>query len=86
MESGLVIGSLAFLIGLVWLGLWIFRKIMRGEIAVGVNMALLALLVIILLVPFAMNLSAHFLSQTMSHPSSHTSHSSEGGEKTTGSY
>lgn len=86
MESGLVIGSLAFLIGLVWLGLWIFRKIMRGEIAVGVNMALLALLVIILLVPFAMNLSAHFLSQTMNHPSSHTSHSSEGGEKTTDSH
>jgi hypothetical protein len=49
-------------------------------------MALLALLVIILLVPFAMNLSAHFLSQTMNHPSSHTSHSSEGGEKTTDSH
>ena len=86
MESGLVIGSLAFLIGLVWLGLWIFRKIMRGEIAVGVNMALLALLVIILLVPFAMNLSAHFLSQTMNHSSSHTSHSSEDGERATDSH
>jgi hypothetical protein len=49
-------------------------------------MALLALLVIILLVPFAMNLSAHFLSRTMNHPPDHTSHSSEGGEKTTDSH
>ena len=77
MDGGFVIGSVAFLIGLVWLGLWIFRKIMRGEIAVGVNMALLALLVIVLLVPFAMNLSAHFLYQTMNHPSGHSSEAAE---------
>lgn len=86
MESGFVVGSLAFLIGLVWLGLWIFRKIMRGEIAVGINTALLALLVIILLVPFAMNLSAHFLSQTMYHPPDHSSQSPEDGERTTDSH
>ena len=78
MDGGFVIGSVAFLIGLVWLGLWIFRKIMRGEIAVGVNMALLALLVIVLLVPFAMNLSAHFLYQTMHPPSNHSSEKGDG--------
>ena len=78
MDGGFVIGSIAFLIGLVWLGLWIFRKIMRGEIAVGVNMALLALLVIVLLVPFAMNLSAHFLYQTMHPPSDHSSKNGDG--------
>lgn len=51
---------------------------MRGEIAVGVNMALLALLVIVLLVPFAMNLSAHFLYQTMYQPSDHSSEAAKG--------
>lgn len=65
--SVFVITSLAFLIGLVWLGVWVFRKIMRGEIEVSVNTALLALLVVILLVPFAMNLSAHFVYEKMHH-------------------
>ena len=82
MDGVFVIGGLAFLIGLVWLGVWIFRKIMRGEIAVSVNTALLALLVIVLLVPFAMNLSAHFLYQKVHHPSGP---SPEVTERTTGS-
>ena len=69
MDGIFVISSLALLVGFVWLGVWIFRKIMRGEIAVSVNTALLALLVIVLLVPFAMNLSAHFLYQKVHHPS-----------------
>ncbi len=71
-DSGFVLGVVTFLISLVWLGVWIFRKIMRGEIAVSVNTALLALLVIVLLVPFAMNLSAHFLYQKVHHPSDHS--------------
>ncbi len=71
-DSGFVLGGVALLISLVWMGVWIFRKIMRGEIAVSVNTALLALLVIVLLVPFAMNLSAHFLYQKVHHPSDHS--------------
>lgn len=82
MDSVFVISGLVFLIGFVWLGVWIFRKIMRGEVAVSVNTALLALLVIVLLVPFAMNLSAHFLYQKVHHPSAH---SAEVAERTTDS-
>ena len=40
---------------------------MRGEIAVGVGVALVALLVCSL-VPFAMNLSAHFLYRVTAPP------------------
>lgn len=72
MDSVFIIGSLAFLIGLVWLGVWVCRKILRGEIGVSVNTALLALLVVILLVPFAMNLSAHFVYEKMHHSSGTT--------------
>ena len=72
MDDVFVISGLALLAGFVWLGVWIFRKIMRGEIAVSVNTALLALLVIVLLVPFAMNLSAHFLYQKVHNPSGHS--------------
>ena len=67
--SGFIISSLALLMGLFWLGIWIFRKIMRGETGGSVNTALLALLVVILLVPFAMNLSAHFVYEKMHSPS-----------------
>ena len=77
MDSVLVISGLAFLTGFVLLGVWIFRRIMRGEIAVSVNAALLALLVIVLLVPFAMNLSAHFLYQKVNHPSDPSSEVAE---------
>ncbi|MGH8762219.1 MAG: hypothetical protein ACREUR_03195 [Nitrosospira sp.] len=67
MDTVLAIGSLALLIGLLCLGVWIFKKIMQGKIGVSVTTALLALLVIILLVPFAMNLSAHYLYEKMHH-------------------
>lgn len=77
MDSGFVIGGLAFLVGLVWLGVWIFRKIMRGEIGISINTALLALLVVILLVPFAMNLSAHFLYEKMHHSPDATEEAAE---------
>ena len=69
MDTVFAISSLTLLIGLIWLGVWIFKKIMHGEIGVSVSTALLALLVIILLVPFAMNLSAHFLYERMHRPS-----------------
>ncbi|MEO7464103.1 MAG: hypothetical protein ABIV42_01355 [Nitrosospira sp.] len=82
MDSVFIVSGLALLAGFVWLSVWIFRKIMRGEIAVSVNTALLALLVIILLVPFAMNLSAHFLYQRVHHPSDPPP---EGAERATGS-
>lgn len=77
MDTGFVISGLTLLIGLVWLGAWIFRKIMHGEIGVSASTALLALLVVILLVPFAMNLSAHFLYQKMHHPADTTEGSAE---------
>ncbi|SCX94926.1 hypothetical protein SAMN05216420_101423 [Nitrosospira sp. Nl5] len=69
MDTGFVISGLTLLVGLVCLGVWIFRKVMQGESGVSASTVLLALLVVILLVPFAMNLSAHFLYQKMHHPS-----------------
>ena len=78
MNNVFVISGLALVAGFVWLGVWIFRKIMRGEIAVSVNTALLALLVIVLLVPFAMNLSAHFLYQNVHNPSGPSPEVTEG--------
>lgn len=68
-DSKLLIAGSAILIGLVWLGAWIFKKIRRGEIVIGFHTALLALLVAILVVPFAMNFSAHLLSNAMQHSS-----------------
>ena len=65
MSSNLLIAGSLILIGLVWAGAWIFRKIRRGEIAIGVHTALLGLLVAILLVPFAMNFGAHLISNSM---------------------
>ena len=62
----IMIGS-AFLVGVIWVCAWFFKKVMRGEIGVSVNTALLALLVVILLVPFVMNVSAHFVSQILHH-------------------
>ena len=77
MDTVFAISSLTLLIGFIWLGVWIFKKIMHGEIGVSVSTALVALLVIILLVPFAMNLSAHFLYEKMHHPSDATEGASE---------
>ena len=44
MSSNLLIAGSLILIGLVWVGAWIFRKIRRGEITVGFHTALLGLL------------------------------------------
>jgi hypothetical protein len=76
-DTGFIISGLTLLIGLVWLGVWIFRKVMQGETGVSASTMLLALLVVILLVPFAMNLSAHFLYQKMHHPSGTTEEAAE---------
>ena len=62
----IMIGS-AFLVGVISGCAWFFKKVMRGEIGVSVNTALLALFVVILLVPFVMNVSAHFVSQILHH-------------------
>ena len=62
MSSNLLIAGSLILIGLVCVGVWIFRKIRRGEITIGFHTALLGLLAAILLVPFAMNFGAHLIS------------------------
>ncbi|HEX8873869.1 MAG TPA: hypothetical protein VF780_04520 [Nitrosospira sp.] len=74
--SNLLTGGSAILIGLAWLGAWIFRKIRRGEIAVGLHTALLGLLAAILFVPFAMNFGAHLVSN-MTHNSSGSQHAGQ---------
>jgi len=76
LNSNLFITGSAIFIGLVWLGAWIFRKIRRGEIAIGLHTALLGLLAAILLIPFAMNFSAHLISNVM-HDSSGVQHAGQ---------
>jgi hypothetical protein len=78
-ESSFVIISSAVLLGLIWLIVWIFKKIARGEIGISVNAALLITLAAILLVPFAMNFSAHLLSGMMHNPSATENSDSESG-------
>jgi hypothetical protein len=63
-DTSLVLISSAAVIGLVWLVAWLFIRIMRGEINIGVNTALLILLVAILVVPFAINFSAHIIANS----------------------
>jgi hypothetical protein len=55
--------------GLLWLAVWVLRKIARREIEVSVNTALVALLVVILLVPLGLNFSAHLIFGKMNHSS-----------------
>ncbi|HTJ55086.1 MAG TPA: hypothetical protein VL380_06685 [Nitrosospira sp.] len=69
MSSNLLIAGSLILIGLVWAGAWIFRKIRLGEMTVGFHTALLGLLAVILLVPFAMNFGAHLISNMVRDPS-----------------
>ena len=76
MNGNLLIAGSAILIGVVWLGAWIFRKIKRGEIAIGFHTALLGLVAAILLLPFAMNFSAHLISNAM-HDSSGVQHAGQ---------
>lgn len=44
-----------------WLMVWFFRKMARGELSIGVNTALLVMLLAILVIPFALNFSAHLI-------------------------
>ena len=64
-DFSLVLIISAAVIGLVWLLAWFFIKVLRGEIDIGVNTALLILLAAILVVPFAMNFSAHMIANSM---------------------
>lgn len=68
MDGGIVTTSVLILAGFFWLVVWFFKKLVRGEISLGGHMALLVLLAAILLVPFAMNFSAHLISTIMHHP------------------
>ncbi|HEX7234554.1 MAG TPA: hypothetical protein VF243_04720 [Nitrosospira sp.] len=65
MQSDFLIISAVVLTSFILLAAWIFRLVARGKIIMGPGTALVALLVAILLVPFAMNLSAHFLSNKL---------------------
>ncbi|HVW66057.1 MAG TPA: hypothetical protein VHB01_13710 [Nitrosospira sp.] len=65
MQSEFLIISGVVLTGFVLLAALVFRLVARGKIIMGPGTALVALLVAILLVPFAMNLSAHFLSNKL---------------------
>ena len=67
-NGNLLITGSAIVLGLLWLGAWIVGKIRRGEIEIGVHTALLALIAAILLVPFAMNVTAHLIANSMNHP------------------
>jgi hypothetical protein len=64
-DTSLLLISSAAVIGLVWLVAWLFIRVMRGEIDIGVNTALLILLAAILVVPFAMNFSAHMIANSV---------------------
>jgi hypothetical protein len=66
-DFSLVLIISAAVIGLVWLLAWFFIKVLRGEIDIGVNTALLILLAAILVVPFAMNFSAHMIANSMNN-------------------
>jgi hypothetical protein len=69
--------------GLLWLAVWVLRKIARREIEVSVNTALVALLVVILLVPLGLNFSAHLIFGKMNHSSTDetTEHSEHSGSE-----
>ena len=76
-DISVIIVSSAVLLGLIWLIVWIFKKIARGEIGISVNAALLITLAAILLIPFAMNFSAHLISGMMHNPSATENSGSE---------
>jgi hypothetical protein len=78
-QSEFLIVSAAVLIGFILLAVLVFRLVARGKIMMSPGAALVALLVAILLVPFAMNLSAHFLSNKL-HETSVPESTAEAGE------
>lgn len=67
-DSYFLIIALLAVAGLGWLVAWLFRKMARGELPISVNTALLIMLAAILVIPFALNFSAHLISTTMQHP------------------
>ncbi|MCC2682465.1 MAG: hypothetical protein K0S36_2029 [Nitrosospira multiformis] len=71
MDSSFVTNSILVLAGFFLLVVWFFRKMARGEISMGSHIALLVLLAAMLLVPFAMNFSAHLIS-SIGHRSDHS--------------
>jgi uncharacterized membrane protein YqjE len=74
MDSSFVttsIFAILALAGFFLLVVWFFRKMARGEISMGSHIALLVLLAAMLLVPFAMNFSAHLIS-SIEHRSDHS--------------
>jgi hypothetical protein len=75
MDSGFVMTSILVLAGFFLLVVWFFRKMAQGEISMGSHIALLALLAAMLLVPFAMNFSAHVISG-IGHRSGHSEEAS----------
>jgi len=79
-DFSLVLIISAAVIGLVWLLAWFFIRVLRGEIDIGVNTALLILVAAILVVPFAMNFSAHILANSM-HRTGDAEHSDAEHEK-----
>jgi predicted PurR-regulated permease PerM len=66
-DNSLLVIAAAVLLGFFWLTVWLIKKIRRGEIGVSASSALLLLVAALLLVPFAMNFSAHLISQVMHH-------------------
>ncbi|MCX7184768.1 MAG: hypothetical protein NTW90_05985 [Nitrosospira sp.] len=52
-----------FLFGIAFLTTWVFRRITRRRAGISFNAALLLLLAAILLLPFAMNYTAHLLAE-----------------------
>jgi hypothetical protein len=73
MDSGFVTTSILAILalaGFFLLVVWFFLKMARGEISMGSHVALLVLLAAMLLVPFAMNFSAHLISG-IEHRSDH---------------
>ena len=70
MDSGFVTTSILVLAGFFLLVVWFFRKMARGETSMGSHVALLVVLAAMLLVPFAMNFSAHLISG-IEHRSDH---------------
>jgi hypothetical protein len=78
-QSDFLIVSAVVLTGFILLAVFVFRLVARGKLMMGPGAALVALLVAILLVPFAMNLSAHFLSNKL-HETSGPESTAEAGE------
>lgn len=56
-------------VALGWLAVWFFRKTARGELSISVHTVLLIMLLAVLIIPFALNFSAHLISTEIRHSS-----------------